>query len=349
MLYPLLIKPLLFSFPPEKAHKLAIDAARLGLAIPLLGSLMKDNYGRFSKDDSHTIMGLSFKNRVGLAAGFDKDGKYLDVMQCMGFGHIEVGTVTPKPQKGNPQPRLFRLPQDEALINRMGFNNDGVRALVRRLEHMEERDFILGGNIGKNKDTSNIEAVKDYLSNLKQLHHLVDYFVVNISSPNTPGLRDLQEKEPLRKLLSELQSANHGFLQHKPILLKIAPDLNDQQLADIAEIVNETRLNGVIATNTTVDRSRLKTDPATLQEIGAGGLSGRPLRAESLQILKKTRSYLGSDKVIIGVGGILSAGDAAEKIEAGADLVQIYTGFIYRGPGFVSQINKQLSRLKQTR
>ncbi len=343
MLYPLLIKPLLFSFPPEKAHKLAINAARLGFSIPLMGSVMKESFGRFSKDSSQTVMGLHFKNKVGLAAGFDKDGKYLDVMQWMGFGHIEVGTVTPKPQKGNPLPRLFRLPQDEALINRMGFNNDGVGALVRRLEHQEERDFILGGNIGKNKDTPNEEAVKDYLSNLKQLHHLVDYFVVNISSPNTPGLRELQEKEPLRKLLSELQSANHGFLQHKPILLKIAPDLNDHQLADITDIINETKLNGIIATNTTVDRSGLKTDSSVLEEIGAGGLSGRPLRRESLQILKKTRNFLGPDKVIIGVGGILSAADALEKIKEGADLVQVYTGFIYKGPGFVSQINKQLS------
>jgi dihydroorotate dehydrogenase len=345
MLYPLLIKPLLFSFPPEKAHKLAIDAARLGFSTPLLGSMMKENYGRFSKDSNHTIMGLNFKNKVGLAAGFDKDGKYLDVMQWMGFGHIEVGTVTPKAQKGNPHPRLFRLPQDEALINRMGFNNDGVGALVRRLEHLEERDFVLGGNIGKNKDTPNEEAVNDYLINFTQLHHLVDYFVVNISSPNTPGLRELQEKEPLRKLLSELQSANHGFLQHKPILLKIAPDLNDHQLADISEIINETGLNGIIATNTTIDRSGLKTDSAVLQEIGAGGLSGAPLRMESLQILKKTRSFLGADKVIIGVGGIMSAEDAAEKINGGADLVQVYTGFIYRGPGFVSQINKQLSQM----
>lgn len=343
MLYPFLIKPLLFSFPPEKAHKLAINAARIGFSIPLMGSVMKESFGRFSKDSSQTVMGLHFKNKVGLAAGFDKDGKYLDVMQWMGFGHIEVGTVTPKPQKGNPLPRLFRLPQDEALINRMGFNNDGVGALVRRLELQEERDFILGGNIGKNKDTPNEEAVKDYLSNLKQLHHLVDYFVVNISSPNTPGLRELQEKEPLRKLLSELQSANHGFLQHKPILLKIAPDLNDHQLADITDIINETKLNGIIATNTTVDRSGLKTDSSVLEEIGAGGLSGRPLRRESLQILKKTRNFLGPDKVIIGVGGILSAADAVEKINEGADLVQVYTGFIYRGPGFISKINKQLS------
>lgn len=343
MLYPLLIKPLLFSFPPEKAHKLAIRAARLGFSIPLAGNVLKQNFGRFSQSSSHQIMGLNFKNRVGLAAGFDKDGKYLDVMQWMGFGHIEVGTVTPRPQKGNPLPRLFRLPQDEALINRMGFNNDGVGALVRRLEKLEERDFILGGNIGKNKDTPNERAVNDYLSNLKQLHHLVDYFVVNISSPNTPGLRELQEREPLRKLLSELQAANHGFLQHKPILLKIAPDLNDHQLADISEIINETGLNGIIATNTTIDRSGLKTDPATLKEIGAGGLSGRPLRPESLQILKKTRSHLGPDKVIIGVGGIMSAMDAEERVNAGADLVQVYTGFIYRGPGFISQINKQLS------
>lgn len=342
MLYPLLIKPLLFSFPPEKAHKLAIGAARLGFSIPVAGYLMKQNYARFSQNKGHQLMGLNFKNKVGLAAGFDKDGKYLDVMQWMGFGHIEVGTVTPKPQAGNPAPRLFRLPKDEALINRMGFNNDGVGALVRRLEHLDERDFILGGNIGKNKDTPNEDAVKDYLSNLKQLHHLVDYFVVNISSPNTPGLRELQEKEPLRKLLSELQSANHGFLQHKPILLKIAPDLNDHQLADISEIITETKLNGIIATNTTVDRSGLKTDPQVLQEIGAGGLSGRPLRRESLQILNKTRNFLGPDKVIIGVGGILSAADAAEKIDAGADLVQVYTGFVYRGPGFISQINKQL-------
>lgn len=294
---------------------------------------------------ARSLLGLQFTNPVGLAAGFDKDGKHLRGLACLGFGFIEVGTVTPKPQEGNPRPRLFRLPLDQALINRMGFNNDGVEALALRLQRLRERnllpELVIGGNIGKNKITPNEVAETDYLYCFEVLHPWVDYFVVNVSSPNTPNLRALQEKEPLLNLLAQLQAKNRALPQPKPMLLKIAPDLTDGQLEDVAEIVLESGIDGVIATNTTISRQGLQTTPAPLEAIGNGGLSGAPLRARANAVVRYLRGKLGDRAVIIGVGGIDSPETAFERLEAGADLVQVYTGLIYQGPGVVKRILEQ--------
>lgn len=287
-------------------------------------------------------MGLSFPNPIGLAAGFDKDGKYIDIMALLGFGFIEVGTVTPVPQPGNPQPRLFRLPKDQALINRMGFNNDGVDALVSRLAQKKSNGLIVGGNIGKNKDTPLKDAITDYEISFQKLFPYVDYFVVNVSSPNTPGLRQLQDREPLTKLLERLQFLNGLHEQTKPIMLKIAPDLTDHQLHEIVEIVQEQHLAGIIATNTTIDRSNLTISASELEKIGPGGLSGSPLKSRSTEIIRLIRKLAGPELVIIGVGGIMDKSDAIEKLEAGADLIQIYSGLIYQGPLLVKQIKQLL-------
>lgn len=284
-------------------------------------------------------MGLSFSNPVGLAAGFDKDGKYIRAMHTLGFGFVELGTVTPRPQSGNPRPRLFRLKKDEALINRMGFNNEGVEALAGRLAKLDKPEgLILGGNIGKNKDTPNEEAASDYLYCFDHLHEWVDYFVVNVSSPNTPNLRALQDKEPLTALLMALQGRNRQLPQPRPLLLKIAPDLTEGQIQDIADIVKSTGIDGLIATNTTITRTGLYCDAARLEHIGAGGLSGKPLKTKSTEVIRQLRHLIGPSPVIIGVGGISSPEDAREKLNAGADLVQIYTGLVYRGPGFVQKL-----------
>lgn len=296
---------------------------------------------RNKKLERHT-MGLSFPNGVGLAAGFDKNGKHIEALANLGFGFIEVGTVTPKAQDGNPQPRLFRLPKDRALINRMGFNNEGVDALVQRLKHLRHKGMpggvVIGGNIGKNKLTPNEAAENDYLICFEKLFPWVDYFVVNVSSPNTPGLRDLQEKEPLTRLLNLLQEKNHAHDTPRPILLKIAPDLADAQLDDIVEIVRNTNLSGLIATNTTTSREHLHTTTAELEAIGAGGLSGTPVRARATEVIRYLREKLDRQYVIIGVGGIDSPESAQEKLDAGADLIQIYTGMIYEGPGLMKRI-----------
>lgn len=282
-----------------------------------------------------------FKNPVGLAAGFDKDAKLINELSTFGFGFIEIGTLTPKPQPGNDKPRLFRLPADQALINRMGFNNGGVVAAVERLKKRKS-NVIVGGNIGKNKVTPNESALDDYAVCMDALYPVVDYFVVNVSSPNTPGLRELQEKEPLRKLLSFVKSRMVANLKPKPVLLKIAPDLTVEQLDDVIEILKETKTDGVIATNTTISRDGLSTDLQTVEQIGAGGLSGKPLRNRATEVIKYLRRELGPDYPIIGVGGIMSVQDALEKLDAGADLIQIYTGFVYEGPGFVKRILKAL-------
>lgn len=293
------------------------------------------------------VAGLDFASSVGLAAGFDKNGKHIKALAALGFGFIEVGTVTPLPQDGNDKPRLFRLKEDQALINRMGFNNDGVNVLKQRLER--DRDFcrrhkiVIGANIGKNKNTPNEEAVHDYLICFHQLYDFADYFVVNVSSPNTPNLRALQEKEPLTALLAALQSENKQKPEPKPIFLKIAPDLTDGQLEEIAEIVQQTGLAGIVATNTTISREGLHTTSAKVAEIGAGGLSGLPVQNRATYVVRKLRSLLGPDYAIIGVGGIDSAAAALEKIEAGADLVQVYTGFVYKGPGLVREITHALN------
>jgi dihydroorotate dehydrogenase len=287
------------------------------------------------------LFGLSFKNPVGLAAGFDKDAKYIDELDCLGFGFIEIGTLTPKGQPGNEQPRLFRLPTDEALINRMGFNNQGVEIALEKLKN-RNKSIIVGGNIGKNKVTPNELATEDYLYCFKALFDYVDYFVVNVSSPNTPDLRALQEKEPLTKLLETLQAENNKQTKPKPILLKIAPDLTNEQLDDIIEIVTETKLAGIIAGNTTINRAGLSTSNATLEAIGNGGLSGAPLRKRATEVVSYIHTKSNGQIPIIGVGGINSAEDALEKIKAGASLIQIYTGFVYQGPSLIKRINKKI-------
>lgn len=290
---------------------------------------------------SRTLFGITFKNPVGLAAGFDKDAKLIDELACFGFGFIEIGTLTPKPQPGNDKPRLFRLPEDQALINRMGFNNGGIDAAALRVMK-KKSNVIVGGNIGKNKVTSNENAFDDYAQCVEALHPHVDYFVVNVSSPNTPGLRELQEKEPLTKLLQYVIDLSKSKQKYKPVLLKIAPDLTASQLDDIVEVLKTTKTDGVIATNTTISRTDLKTRKEIVDAIGAGGLSGRPVKIKSNEVLRYLRAKLGKEFPIIGVGGIMSPEDALEKLEAGADLIQIYTGFIYEGPGIVKRINRAI-------
>lgn len=295
------------------------------------------------KDESlkKQLFGLTFENPVGLAAGFDKQGDLFEDFSNLGFGFIEVGTVTPKGQPGNPKPRMFRLPKDKALINRMGFNNDGLETLISKLKKRKTK-IVIGGNIGKNKITPNENAVYDYLICYNKLFDYVDYFVVNVSSPNTPNLRELQEKEPLKKLLNALVEKNNLKPNKKPILLKIAPDVTNTQLDDIIEIALEIKLDGLIATNTTTDRSKLTTNKSAVESIGAGGVSGLPVAIRSNEVIRYLRQNLGTDFPIIGVGGIFTAQDAIDKLEAGADLVQVYTGFIYEGPAMVKKINQGL-------
>ncbi|MDO8367850.1 MAG: quinone-dependent dihydroorotate dehydrogenase [Saprospiraceae bacterium] len=337
-----IFKPLLFALSPETAHRLTFQLLDLAAAFPPTRWLLRSMFCLPDKGLEKKVLGLNFPNAVGLAAGFDKDGKHIPGLACLGFGFIEVGTVTPVAQDGNPPPRLFRLPQDKALINRMGFNNEGLDALAERLKDLRQtgvpNGLIIGGNIGKNKLTPNEEAANDYLICFEKLFPWVDYFVVNVSSPNTPGLRELQEKEPLTRLLNLLQDQNRAQKLPKPILLKIAPDLTDSQLDDIADIVQETGLAGVIATNTTISRVGLQTPESQITAMGMGGLSGVPVRERATAVIRYLRDKLGKEAVIIGVGGIDSASSAQEKLDAGADLVQVYTGLIYEGPGLVRKI-----------
>jgi len=339
--YKSILKPLFFLKKPEDAHHFTFDLTKLGFNFPVIKSIVKSAFKLENPRLEREVFGLKFKNPVGLAAGFDKDAKLIDEMAMLGFGFIEIGTLTPKPQEGNPQPRLFRLPKDESLINRMGFNNGGVLEAVERLK-TRKSDVIIGGNIGKNKTTSNENAVDDYLYCLEVLHDYVDYFVVNVSSPNTPNLRDLQEKEPLKALLQAVKNANDLKAKPKPILLKIAPDLTDGQLDDIVEIVLETKINGVIATNTTIDRSGLSTDKNEVEAMGAGGVSGKVLASRSTAVIRYLSEKSGRSFPIVGVGGIYSAADAIEKLEAGASLVQVYSGMVYEGPGLIKKIKKGL-------
>lgn len=341
-MYKLLLRPFLFLIDAERVHHLVFRFLSVTGKIPgvkaLLGSIFSYKHTTLERK----ILGLHFENPVGLAAGFDKDAKLIDELSCFGFGFIEIGTLTPKPQPGNEKPRLFRLKSDQALINRMGFNNGGVAEASQRLKKRSTK-VIVGGNIGKNKVTPNDQAFADYTSCVDALDGLVDYFVVNVSSPNTPGLRELQEKEPLRKLLADVKALTLSKANPKPVLLKIAPDLTPSQLDDIVEILRETKTDGVIATNTTISREALSTPDSELEKIGNGGLSGKPLKDRSTEVIRYLREKLGADYPIIGVGGIMTPEDAVEKIEAGADLVQIYTGFIYEGPGIVKRINKLIS------
>ena len=337
-----LLKPFLFLLPAERAHYFTVSMLQFVLAIPIIGYLFRSFYQYEHPSLEREVFGLKFKNPVGLAAGFDKDGKSFRAMAALGFGFIEVGTVTPKGQDGNPQPRLFRLPPDNGLINRMGFNNEGVDALVERLKKGKPEGVIIGGNIGKNKVTPNEEAEQDYAICFDKLFPFVDYFVVNVSSPNTPNLRALQDKAPLTKLLTLLQSMNHEKAAPKPILLKIAPDLTNEQLDDILEIVETTKIDGIIATNTTISRAGLSTSEATVNAIGNGGLSGAPVRHRSTEVIRYLYEKSGKSLKIIGVGGICSAADAKEKLEAGAVLVQVYSGMVYAGPSLIKDINKAL-------
>ncbi len=335
-MYRSLIRPALFKFDPEKIHYFTFDFLRKFCRLPGAISFLKSKYQLNDARLEREVFGLKFKNPVGLAAGFDKDAKLYKELSALGFGFIEVGTVTPKPQSGNEKKRLFRLKEDSAIINRMGFNNEGVEQMVERLK--ENKNVLIGGNIGKNKITPNEKAVDDYVYSFEALFDYVNYFVVNVSSPNTPNLRELQDKEPLKKLLNTLQERNKTKKNPKPVLLKIAPDLTDEQLLDIIEIVKETKIAGVIATNTTISREGLKSE--NKKEIG--GLSGKPLTRRSTEVIRFLSEKSEKAFPIIGVGGIHSAQDAIEKLEAGASLVQLYTGFIYEGPALIRQISEKI-------
>lgn len=336
------IKPLLFLFEPEKIHYFVTGMLKTLNGIPGISSLLKKSFQLNNPRLEREVFGLKFKNPVGLAAGFDKNASSVTELANFGFGFIEIGTVTPLPQPGNDQPRMFRLPTDGALINRMGFNNEGVGVAALRLKQLKRDGVIIGGNIGKNKLTPNEDAVSDYIKCFDALSDVVDYFVVNVSSPNTPGLRELQEKEPLKHILNALQQRNNKNGISKPILLKIAPDLTDAQLDDIVEIVQETKIAGVIATNTTISRDGLTSEDALKNE--SGGLSGKPLTKRSTDVIRYLVQKSGKSFPIIGVGGIHSGKDALEKLDAGAALVQIYTGFIYEGPGLIKEINREILR-----
>jgi len=340
-MYPL-IRKILFRRDPEEVHYWAMAQLQKAYRIPLLRNWMQR---RFSVNDpslERTLWGIRFPNPVGLAAGFDKDARWINELSCLGFGFVEIGTVTPRAQPGNPKPRLFRLPADQAVINRMGFNNEGAEAAAERLRKPHAR-IIVGGNIGKNKDTPNEDALLDYELAFKALYDVVDYFVVNVSSPNTPGLRALQDKEPLTRILNRLQVLNTELGKGKPILLKIAPDLTREQLDDIIDLVKDTQIQGLVATNTTIERSGLTTPDESVTAIGAGGLSGKPLRERATDVIRYIHQRSGGKITIIAAGGIFTAEDALEKLKAGASLVQVYTGFIYEGPAIASNICKGIA------
>ncbi|MCS6832723.1 MAG: quinone-dependent dihydroorotate dehydrogenase [Flammeovirgaceae bacterium] len=346
-MYKTILRPLLFSLDAETIHHAVFNALHWAGYLPFSHRFTKLMFTTDEHRSSISLFGLTFANPVGLAAGFDKDAKYLHELSAFGFGHIEIGTLTPKPQPGNPKPRLFRLPDDQALINRMGFNNEGVEAAVRRLDaYRSKKDstMIIGGNIGKNKATPNEDAIRDYEICFDALFDYVDYITLNVSSPNTPNLRALQDKEPLKKLLFALQEKNQQKKKPKPLLLKIAPDLSQAQLDDVIEITHEAKLSAIIATNTTISREGLKTSLATIEKIGAGGLSGKPLASKATEVVAYLSRQTAGKLPIIGVGGIHSAADALAKKQAGASLVQIYTGFVYEGPWLIEEINQSWNK-----
>ncbi|WP_420154077.1 quinone-dependent dihydroorotate dehydrogenase [Siphonobacter sp.] len=336
-MYQALIRPLLFCFDPEQIHHFSFNFLKFSFKIPFVPALSRKIFTVTDPRLEREVFGIRFPNPVGLAAGFDKNAELVDELSCLGFGFVEIGTVTPRPQPGNDRPRLFRLKADQGLINRMGFNNKGARTAAEKLRRRKSR-VLIGGNIGKNKVTPNEKAVDDYLACFHELKDTVDYFVVNVSSPNTPNLRALQEKEPLTELLLTLQAENLKQSRPKPILLKIAPDLTNSQLDDIIDIVQTSRIAGVIATNTTISRENLQTPPQTIEAIGAGGLSGKPVRERSTGVIRYLHQQSKGSFPIIGVGGIHSPEDALEKLQAGASLIQVYTGFIYEGPAQVKRI-----------
>lgn len=338
-MYKSLIRPLLFLVSPERVHHMVMGLLKFAHSIPGVPFLMRSIYKVDDPKLRRTVFGIDFPNPVGLAAGFDKDARFFKELGDLGFGFIEIGTLTPKGQPGNDKPRMFRLPADKGLINRMGFNNQGVDQAVQRLKGRRS-DMIIGGNIGKNKVTSNEQALEDYIITFNKLYDHVDYFVVNVSSPNTPNLRDLQDKEPLSRIILALMKERTEKSVHKPILLKIAPDLTEGQLDDIVELSLQTGLDGLIATNTTISRENLNTPKGRIEEIGAGGLSGAPVLDRSTEVVRYLYQKLGDKVPIIAVGGIFTAEDALQKLNAGAKLVQVYTGFIYEGPGMIKKINK---------
>jgi dihydroorotate dehydrogenase len=343
MLYRYLLRPLLFRLDAETAHHLTFAMLRAATRIPGAMALAKLACGGIPGGLERTVFGLKFASPVGLAAGLDKDAMVNEGWESFGFGFCEIGTVTPRPQPGNDRPRLFRLPVDRAIINRMGFNSSGVDVVVERLKRVPKaRRIILGANIGKNKVTPNEQAEDDYRVCLEKLFPYVDYFVVNVSSPNTPNLRELQDREPLTRLLTGLQEFNHSQPTPKPLLLKIAPDLTDPQLDDIIAIAGETKLAGLVATNTTISRAGLTTSETRVKEIGAGGLSGAPLTSRSTEVIRYLHTKSDGKIPLIAVGGIMTPEDAVEKLNAGASLIQLYTGFVYGGPGLVRGIHGQL-------
>lgn len=334
-----IIKYFLFKKDPERIHYWVMRQLHRVGTLPLVKRWIKAYFKPVAQPT--VLWGLTFDNPVGLAAGFDKDARFTDSLECLGFGFIEVGTLTPKPQEGNDKPRLFRLPADKALINRMGFNNGGVVAAAERLRNRKS-NLIIGGNIGKNKLTPNDQAISDYEICFRELYDVVDYFTVNVSSHNTPNLRELQEKEPLQQLLTHLQMVNKSLGKNRPILLKIAPDLNDEQLDDIIDIVQQTGIHGIVATNTTISREELQTPSTVVAAMGAGGVSGLPVREKATAVIRYIAQKSNHTIPIIAAGGIFTAEDAREKLAAGASLVQVYTGFIYEGPAIAQQICKGL-------
>jgi dihydroorotate dehydrogenase len=335
-MYKQILRPILFQFDPEAVHHFSFNALKFACKIPGFSSILKKSFVLEDKRLEREVFGLKFKNPVGLAAGFDKNAELYKELTSLGFGFIEIGTVTPKAQPGNPKKRSFRLKQDSAIINRFGFNNEGVEEAVKRLK--QNQDILIGGNIGKNKVTPNEEAITDYDISFEALFDYVDYFVVNVSSPNTPNLRALQDKEPLQKLLNHLQAKNEKKPKPKPILLKIAPDLTEEELMDIIDIVISSKIAGVIATNTTISREGL----ASTHRNEAGGLSGKPLTKSSTEVIRFLSTKSNKAFPIIGVGGIMTPQDALEKLDAGASLVQLYTGFVYEGPSLIKAINQAI-------
>lgn len=340
-MYKNLIRPILFKFNPETIHNFTFFSFKIASAVPGIPYLIRKIFQINDKKLSRTVFGIKFPNPIGLAAGLDKNSEAFDMLGYLGFGFVEIGTITPRAQPGNPKPRLFRLKRNNALINRMGFNNSGVASNIKNLKKKKSK-IIIGGNIGKNKITLNENAVEDYKISFEELFPFVDYFVVNVSSPNTPNLRQLQEKEPLTNLLNQLQILNLEKEKQKPILLKIAPDLTNEQLDDIIEIVINTRISGIIATNTTISRENISYSKEEIENFGAGGLSGKPLKNKSTEIIRYIVEKSKNAFPVIGVGGIMTADDAIEKLEAGASLIQLYTGFIYEGPSLIKRINKKL-------
>ncbi len=335
-------RKLLFLFNPEFIHSLIFKIIKIISFIPFNTYIYRLLYNFQDSKLERNVFGIRFKNPVGLAAGFDKDAKLFEELSDFGFGFIEIGTVTPLPQDGNSKPRLFRLKKDNAIINRMGFNNNGLELVIARLRRRKNKNIIIGGNIGKNKLTTNKDAVKDYEICFEKLFPFVDYFVVNVSSPNTPGLRELQDEKPLTVLLNRLQELNNLKKERKPIILKIAPDLTLKQLDTIITIIYNTKIDGIIATNTTINRDNLKTKKDILKNIGSGGLSGAPLKDKSTEIIAYINKKSKGSIPIIGVGGIHSPEDAIEKLKAGASLIQLYTGFVYEGPSLIKKINKAI-------